>query len=111
MDAVKLEMTNVPVAFKVYNGNTDDLIGYQKISGHLVFDCADGHKTTSPASVTYSTVVSQDSVRIILTITALNDYKKSSAPTSKMPSSLHPIRKKYGYKPESNSEQTRPRTY
>jgi hypothetical protein len=37
--------------------------------------CADGHKTKSPASVTYSTVVSRDSVRIILTIAALNDLQ------------------------------------
>ena len=34
---------------------------------------ADGHKTESPASVTYSTVVSKDSVRIMLLIVALND--------------------------------------
>jgi hypothetical protein len=38
MDAVKLEMTNVRVAFEVYDGDTDELVGYQKISGHLVFD-------------------------------------------------------------------------
>ena len=55
-------------------------------SGHLVFDvklgenfrrkaryCADGHKTGAPVSVTYSTVVSRDSVRILLTIAVLND--------------------------------------
>ena len=34
--------------------------------------CADRHKTGAPASVTYSTVVSRDSVRILLTIAALN---------------------------------------
>eukprot|EP00978_Attheya_sp_CCMP212_P020814 scaffold60119_cov30-Attheya_sp.AAC.2 len=37
--------------------------------------CADGHKTGAPSSVTYSTVVSRDSVRILLTIAALNDLK------------------------------------
>jgi hypothetical protein len=71
--------------FEVYNGDVDELVGYQKISGYLVFDvklgdnfrrkakyCADGHKTKTPASVTYSTVVSRDSVQIILTIAALN---------------------------------------
>jgi hypothetical protein len=85
MDGVRLEMKNNRVAFEVYRGNTDELIGYQKITGHLVFDvklgenfrlkaryCADGHKTTSPASITYSTVVSRDSVCIILTIATLN---------------------------------------
>jgi hypothetical protein len=87
-DAVSLEMKNNRVAFEVYEGNTDGLVGYQKITGHLVFDvkleeifrrkaryCADGHKTETPASVTYSTVVSRDSVRIILTIAALNDLE------------------------------------
>ena len=34
---------------------------------------ADGHKTTSPSSITYSSVVSRDSVRIALTLAALND--------------------------------------
>ena len=34
---------------------------------------ADGHKTDPPASVTYSTVVSRDSVRICLMLAALND--------------------------------------
>jgi hypothetical protein len=78
-------MKNCRIAFEVYNGNIEELVDYQKISGHLVFDvklgenfrrkaryCADGHKTETPASVTYSTVVSRDSVRIILTIAALN---------------------------------------
>lgn len=34
---------------------------------------ADGHKTKPPSSVTYSSVVSRDSVRICLTYAALND--------------------------------------
>ena len=33
----------------------------------------DGHKTETPSSVTYSSVVSRDSVRIILMLTVLND--------------------------------------
>ena len=36
---------------------------------------ADGHRTDAPAALTYSSVVSRDSVRIALTITALNDLK------------------------------------
>jgi hypothetical protein len=86
MDAVKLEMQNVRIAFEDFDGDPNTLIGYTQITGHLVFDvklgenfrrkaryCADGHKTGAPASVTYSTVVSRDSVRILLTIAALND--------------------------------------
>jgi hypothetical protein len=39
---------------------------------------ADGHKTDAPAStITYSSVVSRDSVRIALTIAALNDLDVS----------------------------------
>ena len=86
MDAIKLEMKNVRVAFEEYDGDPSTLVGYTQITGHIVFDvklgenfrrkaryCADGHKTGAPASVTYSTVVSRDSVRILLTVAALND--------------------------------------
>eukprot|EP00978_Attheya_sp_CCMP212_P026549 scaffold87549_cov65-Attheya_sp.AAC.3 len=81
-------MKNVRIAFEEYDGNPEELIGYEEITGHLVFDvklgenfrrkarfCADGHKTGAPSSGTYSTVVSRDSVRILLTIAALNDLK------------------------------------
>jgi hypothetical protein len=86
MDAVQLEMQNVRVAFEEYDGDPNSLIGYTQITGHFAFDvklgenfrrkaryCADGHKTGAPASVTYSTVVSRDSVRILLTVAALNE--------------------------------------
>jgi hypothetical protein len=75
----------VRTAFEEYDGDPNMLVGYTQITGHLVFNvklgenfrrkarnCADGHKTGAPASVTYSTVVSRDSVRILLTIAALN---------------------------------------
>ena len=86
MDAVRMEMKNVRVAFDAYDKDPDTLIGYTQITGHLIFDVklgenfrrkaryvADGHKTETPAAVTYSTVVSRDSVRILLMIAALND--------------------------------------
>ena len=92
MDAIKLEMQNVRVAFEEFDGDTSALIGYTEITGHLMFDvklgenfrrkaryCADGHKTGAPASVTYSTVVSRDSIRILLTIAALNDLSLMGA--------------------------------
>lgn len=88
MDAVRLEMSIVRVAFEEYDGDPNALVGYTQITGHLVFDvklgenfrrkaryCADGHKTAAPASVTYSTVVSRDSERILLAIAALNDLR------------------------------------
>lgn len=62
------------------------MVGYQEITGHLVFDdklgenfrrkaqyCANGHKTKAPAAMTYSTVVGQDLVRIMLMVASLND--------------------------------------
>ena len=95
MDAVRLEMGNIiSMALEEYEGNPSDLDakGYEQISGHLVFDiklgenfrrkaryCADGHKTSVPTAVTYSTVVARDSVRIMLLIAALNNLKVKGA--------------------------------
>lgn len=84
-DAIDMEMKNNRVAFETYDGDVKDLTGYEEISGHLIFDVklsenfrrkarfvADGHLVETPASITYSTVVSRDSVRILLLIAALN---------------------------------------
>lgn len=84
-DSLKQEMTNNRIAFERYDGLIKDLIGYEEITGHVIFDVklsenyrrkarfvADGHKLETPASVTYSTVVSRDSVRILLMVAALN---------------------------------------
>ena len=92
MDAVRLEMKNARVAFKEYDDNPEQLIGFKQITAHLIFDVklgenfrrkarlvADGHKMDTPASMTYSTVVSRDSVRILLTIAALNDLDVKGA--------------------------------
>ena len=86
LDAIKLEMRNVRIAVEEFDGDPNTLVGYTQITGHLVFDvklgenfrqkaryCANGHKTGAPALVTYSTVVSSDLVRILLTIAALNE--------------------------------------
>ena len=63
-------------------------VGYQQVKCHLVFDVkmgenfrrkarfvAGGHTTEVPSTLTYASVVSRDSVRIALTIAALNDLK------------------------------------
>ena len=60
------------------------LIGYTEIKCHMVFDVkmdltrkarlvAGGHMTDAPASLTYSSVVSRDSIRVAFLIAALND--------------------------------------
>ena len=85
-DSIKMEMKNNRVGFEEYQGKIDDLVGYEEITAHMIFDVklsenlrrkarfvADGHKVETPSSITYSTVVSRDSVRILLMIAALND--------------------------------------
>ncbi len=85
-DAIKEEMQKIKGAVREHTGDVNNLVGYQQITGHIIFDIkfgegfrckaryvGDGHKTETPNSVTYSSVVSRDSVCIILMITALND--------------------------------------
>ena len=86
-DAICKEMKNVRPAFEVWEKDISELPpGYQQITAHMIFDVkmgenfrrkaryvADGHKTKTPAAMCYSSVVSRDSVRIALTIAALND--------------------------------------
>ena len=84
-DAITMEMKNNRVAFQTFTGDVKDLVGYEEITGHIIFDIklsenfrrkarfvADGHKVETPPSISYSTVVSRDSVRILLLIAALN---------------------------------------
>ena len=83
--ALMEEMKNVRSAFEIYDGKVDDLVGYQKVKCHIIWDVklgenfrrkarlvAGGHVTEPLSSLTYSSVVSRDSVRIALTIAALN---------------------------------------
>ena len=91
-DAIEMEMKRIRDAFKLYHGNPEELIGYQEITTHFIFDIklgenfrrkarlvADGHKTETPSHVTYSSVVARDSVRICLLAAALNDLEVMSA--------------------------------
>ena len=79
-------MKNVRPAFEVFEGGVHQLpSGFQEIKCHMIFDVkigenfrrkarlvAGGHTTDAPATLTYSSVISRDSVRIALTIAALN---------------------------------------
>ena len=80
-DAIELEMKNVKVALELCETNPKDLMGYKHVGTHMIFDIklgknyrrkarllTDGHRTKTPASVTYSSVVSRDSVIICLII-------------------------------------------
>jgi Reverse transcriptase (RNA-dependent DNA polymerase) len=87
------EMANVRIAFDIFDGDKKDLPpGFQEIACHMIFDVklgenfrrkaryvAGGHVTDPPASITYSSVVSRESVRIALLIAALNDLEVLSA--------------------------------
>ena len=80
VDAIATEMKNVWVAFKILPDGTTAPIGYQKISCHMIFDVkmedfcrkarlvAGGHQTEAPATITYASVVSCETVRLALTI-------------------------------------------
>jgi hypothetical protein len=88
-DAICTEMKNVRPAFEEWSKPLSDIpIGYQEFRCHLIFDVkmgenfrrkarfvAGGHTTDVPSTLTYASVVSRDSVRIALTIAALNDLK------------------------------------
>ena len=96
--AIEKEMRNVRVAFEQLDNVSQDQMrtgkikpGYSYCSTHMIFDIkmdgaftrkarlvADGHKTKSPASITYSSVVSRDSVKIALTIASLNSLHVSA---------------------------------
>ena len=84
IDAIRKEMNAVGVAFKILPEGSAAPVGHQQIPCHMIFDVkmdftrkarlvAGGHVTEPPASITYASVVSRDSVRIALTLAALND--------------------------------------
>ena len=69
-----------------------NLVGYQEIDLHMIFDIKLGkkirhkarlvtgeNKKNAPNSITYISVVSQDSVRIFLLVAELNDLDLQSA--------------------------------
>jgi hypothetical protein len=92
--AIQKEMKKVMVAFEFDDGLTPDqvrqdkslYVAFQEIKCHMIFDVkmdltrkarfvAGGHMTEAPASITYSSVVSRDSVRLAFLIAALNDIE------------------------------------
>lgn len=88
-DAICQEMANVRPAFEKWEASESELPpGYQKIRCHFIFDVkmgenfrrkarlvANGNETEAPTELTYSSVVSRDSIRIALLIASLNDLQ------------------------------------
>ena len=86
-------MTNVGITFDNLDGVTPGDMrkgeinpGYEHVNVHIIFDIkmdgkfirneilvADGHTTATPSSITYSSVVSRDSVSIVFLIASLNE--------------------------------------
>ena len=90
--AIHDEMKEIIDSLVEHEAPIEDLIGFVKIMGHLIFDVklgekfrrkaryvADGHKIESPRAMTYSTVVGRDSVRIMLLVVALNELSVKAA--------------------------------
>ena len=86
-DAIATEMKNVRVAFKILDDGEMAPRDHQFVKCHMIFDIkmenfrrkarlvAGGHMTTAPAAVTYARVFSRETVRIALTLAALNDLE------------------------------------
>jgi hypothetical protein len=86
-DAIPKEMKEVRIAFDILPDGHSAPIGYQQIPCHMIFDVkmedfrqkarlvAGGHRTKAPATITYASVVSRETVRLALTIASLNDLK------------------------------------
>jgi hypothetical protein len=89
-EAINKEMKNVKVAFNILEEEESIPVGYKFIPCHMIFDVkmdfsrkaryvAGGHTTDPPNAATYASVVSRESVRIALTIAALNDLEVMTA--------------------------------
>jgi hypothetical protein len=84
--AVRNDMNNVQIASKIPNGDESVPPTYQDIRCHMIFDVkmedfrrklrtvTGGHTNYNPHAMTYASVVSRESVRIVVSLAALNDF-------------------------------------
>ena len=82
-------MKNICVAFELFDGEVSDIPpGYKEINFQLIFDkkmgekfkskarmVACGHNTDVPSILTYSSILSRDSICIDFTVKYLNNLK------------------------------------
>ena len=89
-DALALEMFNVGVVFEILEEGQTEPLGWNKVSGHLIWDVKmdltrktrwvlNGHKTSDQIRSTFAGVVSRKSIRIAFTYAALNDLQVFAA--------------------------------
>ncbi len=86
-EAIAKEMSEVRIAFNILPDGGSAPIGYQKIPCHMIFEVkmedfrqkarlvAGGHLTEAPATITYASVVSRETVHLALTFASLNDLE------------------------------------
>jgi hypothetical protein len=88
--AIEKEMKHVRPAFTILDVGANPPLASKCIPCHMIFDIkldftrkarfvAGGHVTDPPSSLTYSSVVARDSVRLAFLIAALNDLELLSA--------------------------------
>jgi hypothetical protein len=85
-DGIAKEMKNVRVAFE-FNDKDEVPVAHAEVRCHWIFDIkmatlqrkarlvANGNETETPKDITFSSVVSRDSVRIFFLLAALNDVE------------------------------------
>ena len=90
-DAIEREMNFFKFSFSILEPDAKDPVGHSLMRCYMIFDVkienfqrkarflAGGHMLDSPSSMTYSSVVSRESVRITHTIAALNYLQVISA--------------------------------
>ena len=90
-DAIMKEMKSVHIAFYILNKDEKTAVGSQFMRCHMIFDIkmedirckarlvAGEHMTEASETLTYASVISRETVRIMLTIAALNDLEVKMA--------------------------------
>jgi hypothetical protein len=102
-DAIQKEMRNVKSAFQFLPVGSTTPIGSKKIPCHIIFDVrmdfsrkarfvAGEHKTDPPSSLTYSSVMSGESVRIAFLLAVLNGLDILSADIGNACKDIHTSR-------------------
>ncbi|KAL7475736.1 hypothetical protein ACHAW6_001644 [Cyclotella cf. meneghiniana] len=86
-NAIELEMKNVRIAFDILADGVAPPLDHQYMKCHMIFDVkiedfccrallvARGHMTKAPATLTYASIVSQETVQIALFVAALNNVE------------------------------------
>jgi hypothetical protein len=87
VDAIAKEMKEVCIAFNILPDGHSAPIRYQKIPCHMIFDVKmedfrkkarlvdGGHWTKAPATITYTSVASRETVHLALTVASLNNLE------------------------------------